>query len=142
MGYELSKVDVWVGEIDNHPGGLAGLLEDLNKADINLEFVITRHQPEKPGVDLVFLAPIKGTKQIGVAKATGLSKADSMCSIRLVGPDRAGLGSRMSAILGQAGVNIRGLSAASIGKRCVVYFSFVDQTTRTRALRALRKDFG
>jgi len=142
MGYELSKVDVWVGEIENHPGGLAGLLEDLNKGDINLEFVITRHQPEKPGVDLVFLAPIQGAKQIKIAKATGLTRAESMCSIRLLGPDRAGLGSNIARILEEAEINIRGLSAAAIGKRSVVYFSFGDKPTRTKALRAIRKFYG
>ncbi|MGH7774989.1 MAG: amino acid-binding protein, partial [Candidatus Binatia bacterium] len=63
MPYAVRKVDVWVAEIDDRPGGLAEKLEALVKAGANFEFVISRRAPEKPGKGVVFLTPIRGTAQ-------------------------------------------------------------------------------
>jgi len=142
MSYEISKVDVWAGSIEDRPGGLAEKLEALEEAGANLEFVIARRAPEEPGTGVVFLAPVRGAKQARAAKQAGLSKASSLCSVRLEGPDKPGLGARITRILAEAGINLRGLSAAALGRRCVVYFAFDSSNDAAKAVRILKKQLG
>ena len=49
MALQISKVDVWAGEIEDRPGGVGEKLEVLSEAGANLEFVISRRAPERPG---------------------------------------------------------------------------------------------
>ena len=49
MAIQVNKVDVWVGEIGDRPGGLGEKLDALSEVGANLEFVISRRAPEKPG---------------------------------------------------------------------------------------------
>lgn len=139
MPYEISHVDVWVGEMDNHPGGLAAKLEDLYAAGCNLEFIVCRRIPEKPGLGLIFVAPVKGRKQTQAARNTGLEKAETMYSVRLCGPDRKGLGARLANIASEAGVNLRGVTCAAMGRKCIVYYSFDSKDEANRTVRAFRK---
>jgi hypothetical protein len=140
MAYAINKVDVWSGEIPDQPGGLAGTLEGLQNAGVNLEFVVSRRAPEKPGTGVVFVTPIKGTKQKSAAGAAGLQTTDSLHSVRVEGPDRAGLGSKMTRALAEGGINLRGISAAAIGRRAITYFAFDSAEDANNALRILRKE--
>ncbi len=139
MAYEINKVDVWVGTIEERPGGLAEKLEVLSNAGTNLEFIISRRAPDKPGTGVVFAAPLRGAAQTRAAREAGLSKASSLCSLRLEGPDKPGLGAKIARVVGDAGINMRGLSAASLGRRCVVYLAFDSSADANRASRALKK---
>ena len=117
MAYEIKKVDVWAGEIADRPGGLAGTLEALQNAGANLAFLIARRAPDKPGTGVVFVTPIKGTKQKSAAQNAGLQTTDSLHSLRVEGPDRPGLGTKMTRALADGGINLRGVSAAALGRR-------------------------
>ena len=58
------------------------------------------------------------------------------------GDDEAGVGGRISTAIADAGINLRGVSAAVIGKKFVAYFGFdsaADATKATRALKALAR---
>lgn len=139
MPYTVSRVKVWAGEIEDRPGGLAEKLETLGKAGANLEFVISRRAPEKPGTGVVFLAPLRGTKQTRAAGDAGIQMTDSLHSVRVEGPDRPGLGAKMTRALADAGINLRGVSAASLGRRSVTYLAFDSEPDATKAIQILRK---
>jgi hypothetical protein len=139
MALKVTKVDVWAATIEDRPGGLASKLEALARAGANLEFVIARRAPDRPGTGVVFAAPIKGARQVKAAEAAGFSKAAGMHSVRAEGSDKPGLGARLTADLADAGVNLRGLSAASIGKKCVVYLALDSAETAARAMAILKK---
>ena len=139
MAVQITKADVWAGEIVDQPGGLAEKLEAIAKAGGNLEFVVARRQPDIPGTGVVFVAPLKGAAQVRVAKQIGLSKTDSLHSLRLEAPDRPGLGAKITRVVADAGVNLRGLSAAALGRRSVVYFAFDTQADAKKASQALKK---
>ena len=62
MAFEISKVDIWAGELPDRPRALMTSLTVLSKAGANLEFVIARR--DKRGKAVVFMAPLKGTAQI------------------------------------------------------------------------------
>ena len=54
-------------------------------------------------------------------------------------PDRAGLGARMTQDISEAGINMRGLSAAALGRRMVCYLAFDSDADAKKAGRALKK---
>ncbi len=139
MAYAINKVDVWAGEIADRPGGLAGTLEGLQGAGVNLEFLVARRAPDKPGTGVVFVTPIKGAKQKSAAGAAGLQTTDALHSVRVEGPDRPGLGSKMTRALAEAGINLRGISAAAMGRRAITYFAFDSAADANNAIRVLRK---
>jgi len=58
MSVKVTKTEVWVAEIDDQPGGLAQCLDTLASAGANLECVIGRRQPNKPGKGVIFVTPL------------------------------------------------------------------------------------
>jgi len=139
MAYRINKVDVWVAEIEDRPGGLAQKLARLTEAGANFEFLIARRAPEKPGTGVIFLTPSKGAVQKRAAAETGLSTTGSLHSVRVEGADRPGLGTKMTRALADAGINLRGISAAALGRRSVTYFAFDNASDAENAIRILRK---
>jgi len=137
---KTQRVDTWVASLEDKPGGLAAKLNTLASAGVNLEFVIARRAPDKPGTGVVFVTPIKGPKQTKAAAAAGFTKSANMHVVRLEGADRPGLGARITQALADAGLNLRGMSAAAIGKKFVCHVavdSEADAAKLTRLLRGL-----
>lgn len=137
MSTKIAKADVFVVDVVNRPGMLARVLEALHNAGANLEFVVARRVNDD--TSRVFLAPIKGAKQTRAAGDVGLRRAEGMHAIRVESPDRPGLGSRMTRAVAAAGLNIRGLSAASLGKRSVCYLAFATAEDAALAGKAIKK---
>jgi hypothetical protein len=139
MAYSVKKVDVWAGEIADRPGGLASTLAAMTKAGANIEFVVARRAPDKPGTGVVFMTPIKGAKQKTAAQQAGLGTSESLHSVRIEGPDKAGLGAKLTDALAAAGINLRGISAAALGRRAVSYLAFDSAADSDAAVRILKK---
>lgn len=139
MAYTVKKVNVWAGEIADRPGGLASTLAALQAAGSNIEFVVARRAADKPGTGVVFLTPISGAKQKTAAERAGLATSESLHSVRVEGPDRAGLGAKMADALAGEGINLRGISAAALGRRAVLYFAFDSAADADAAVRLLKK---
>ena len=139
MKLDITQVDVWAAAIKDKPGGLAQKLDALAKAGVNLEFLISRRTPEKPGGGVVFVTPIKGTKQVKAAKKAGFKKAQSLRSVRVAALDKPGLGVRLTQEIADAGINLRGLSGAAIGKRAVFHFAFDSAADANKAVRLLKQ---
>ncbi len=140
MPYTIKKVEVWAGDILNRPGMLARVLEALTNAGAQLEFMIARRLNEK--TSRVFLAPIKGVKQHRAASDVGLVRASGMHSLRIEGPDRAGLGARITRAVADQGINLRGASAASVGQKAVFYLAVDSEPNLKEAMRVVRKVLG
>jgi len=137
MAYTIDTVDVYAGSIEDRPGGLAEKLTALSEASANLEFVIARRTEKGQGV--MFCAPLKGAKQSRAAKKIGLTKSESLRSLRIVGPDKAGLGVKITAALANAGINVRGVSGAALGREAVLYFAFDNRKDADKARRIIKK---
>lgn len=121
MDLQIDRVDVWAAPIADTPGGLATLLAKLKEAGTNLEFIIARRSPDQPGKGVVFVTPLSGEKQVAAATALGFHATESVQSVRIEGPDAPGLGAALTAKLAATGLSLRGLSAATIGGRFVMY---------------------
>ena len=139
MALTVSKVDVWAADIRDRAGGLAGTLGPLAAAGANFEFIIARRRPEARGHGVVFVTPLKGAKQLRTAKAVGFKKTDTMHSVRVEGPDRPGLAAVLTNALAEAGINVRGFSAAAIGRKCVVHLALDTAADARKAMTRLRK---
>ena len=137
MSYTIRKVEVWAGDIMNRPEMLARLLEGLAQAGAQLEFLVARRVTEK--TTRVFVSPLKGKKQKQAAESVGLVPAAGMHSIRIEGPDRPGLGAEIARCVAAAGINIRGASAAAVGRKGTFYLAFKTLAEATAAAKAVRK---
>lgn len=138
MAVEVNRVDVWAAGIKDQPGALAEKLDALSAAGADLEFVIARrtHTGKEGGV--VFVSPLKGAKQLKAARDAGFKKADSMHSLRVEAPDKRGLGAQITRAMADLDINLRGVSAAAIGRRSVCYLAFDSTKDAQRASRKLR----
>ena len=137
MAYTIDRVNVFSGSVKDQPGGLAALLAPLSDAGANLEFVFARRDKAYKG--LVFLAPIKGAKQAAAAKKLGLKQSETVQALCITGPDKAGLGAKLTCTLAEAGISLRGLSATAIGKKCVIHLAFDSKADAAKAKQILAK---
>ena len=139
MKLELTKTDVWAVSLKDKPGALAEKLKALHEAGVNLEFVIGRKTPEKKGTGVVFVTPIKGAKQVKAAKAAGFAKSKSLHSIRVISNDVPGLGAKLAEALAEAKINLRGISAAALGKKAVTNLAFSSAADVAKGMSCLKK---
>jgi len=137
MAYEITKEDVWVGEIEDRAGAVAEKLEAVSRAGVDLEFLIARRAPEKPGTGVLFMAPLRGEASVRAALQAGLSQWTSASTLRVEGPDRPGLGALITWTVANEGISVRGVSGAKLGERSVFYLAFDSATDADKASEAL-----
>jgi len=138
MALQMRRMDVWVAGIEDRPGGLSGKLAPLAGAGAQLEFVLARRAPDKPGTAVVFLSPLKGAKQLKAAQRAGFHKSKSIHALRVEGADRPGAGAKITQALADKGINLRGLSAGVIGKRFVLHLALDSPADAAKAARVLK----
>jgi len=139
MKLNVRRTDTWASVIDDRPGGLADKLAVLAAAGASLELIVARRAPEQRGSGVVFVTPLKGAKQIKAAEAAGFQKTESLHSLRVEGVDKPGLGAKLTRSLAEAGINLRGLSAAALGKRYVSHLVLDSATDAAKAIAVLKK---
>jgi hypothetical protein len=138
MALRVTREEVWAGEMPDRAGSLARALEALAGAGTSLDCVIARRRPENPGTGVVFVSPVKGKAAQEAARDAGLKPAPQIATLRVEGPDRPGLGSRLTRAIADAGVNVRGVSAMVIGNRFVAYVGLDSAEDLARATRAIK----
>lgn len=138
MSLAVERVDVWAATIDDQPGGLAEKLAPLASAGADLEFVIARRAPEKPGTGVVFVTPLRGDAETAAGAKAGFAVADSLHSLRVEGDNKPGIGSGLAKKLAEAGINLRGLSAAVIGERFIMYLALDTADDAEKAMSLLQ----
>ena len=139
MALKIQRVDTWAASLEDTPGELAAKLNALADAGENLEFVIARRAPDKPGKGVVFVTPNKGAAGVRAAKAVGFMKTDSLHTVRLEGADKKGVGAKITQVLAANGLNLRGLSAAAISKKFVAHLALDTAADAAKAAGILRK---
>ena len=137
MAYKISIVDVWAGDIVNKPGMLARVLEGVSNAGAKLEFMIARKASDT--TSRVFISPIKGKKVKQAAADVGLVPTQNMHALCIEGTDRPALGADITRAVAAQGINLRGASAAAIGKRAVVYLAFDSAEDSEKAAKIAKK---
>ena len=135
---KVERVETWVAALEDRPGNLATKLDPLAKAGINLEFVLARRAPEKPGTGVVFVAPIKGAAASRAAQEAGFIKTETLFSVRVEGSDKPGRCAQLARVLAEKGLNLRGLSASNIGRKFVAYVALDNAADAAKAVRVLK----
>jgi hypothetical protein len=138
MALKAERVDTWAASIEDKPGGLAGKLNILAQAGVNLEFVIARRAPEKRGTAVVFVTPVKGAPQVRAARGAAFEKTESLHAVRVEGANKPGEGARITQALADNGLNVRGLAAAAIGSKFVAHIALDSSADAVKAMRVLR----
>ena len=141
MDATVERAEVWAASMKDEPGALADKLAALAKAGADLGFVIARRSPEKPGTSVVFVTPLRGEAETAAAAEAGFALASSLHSVRIEGDNKSGMGAQLTGILGDAGINLRGLSAAVIGSRFVVHLALDAAEDADKAMALLRDAF-
>ncbi len=139
MKLKVTRVDVWAATIEDRPGGLATKLKTLAKAKANLEFIVARRAPDRPGKGVVFVTPITGKNQVAAARRAGFKRTDGLHSVRIEGADKPGLGAKIADALAVAGINLRGVSGAALGKRFIAHLALDTSAAATKAIGVLKK---
>jgi len=139
MRLNVTRADVWAASIEDRPGALAVKLAALAEAGADLEFVLARGAPELSKTGAVLVTPIKGAAQVRAAKAAGFTRTTSLHSLRVEGADKPGTGAGMTQQLAAAGINLRGVSAAVIGRRFLAHFALDSAAAATKAMRILKR---
>ena len=138
MPLNVTQVDVWAGDIQDQPGGLARVLSAIAGAGGSVECVIARREQGRPGTGVVFVTPLTGARAQTAARDAGLSPAEDLATLRVEGSDAPGLGARITEALAAAGINLRGVSAAVVGRNFVAYIGLDNRGDAQSAMTALR----
>jgi hypothetical protein len=139
MNLMVERVDVWAASIKDEPGGLAKVLTALREVGADLEFIIARRAPEEPGTGVVFLAPLRGDEQVSTAAMLGFNVTNSVQSVRVEGDNQAGVAAQLTEKLAAAGINLRGLSAAVLGERFILYLGLDSAADAAKAVDILQQ---
>jgi hypothetical protein len=137
MGFKLDRVHVWSGEVEDRPGGAANKLLALAEAGANLEFILTRRKPDKPGKGVLYVAPVTGPSQVRAAKAAGLAETHEPIVLRVEGDNEAGLAHRLTQQWAMAGISMEGLTMAVLGGKFVGFAAFDSIGDANRAAQIL-----
>ena len=139
MNLMIERVDVWAASIKEEPGSLAKVLSELRQVGADLEFIIARRAPEKPGTGVVFLTPLRGDAEISAASMMGFNVTTSVQAVRVEGDNEPGIAALVTEKLAAAGINLRGLSAAVMGTRFIMYIGLDSATDAAKVFNTLQQ---
>jgi hypothetical protein len=139
MGLFVEEVEVWAAPLPDRPGALAVALKALRDAEADLQCIIARRAPDQPGKAVVFVTPLQGDREIAAAAQVGFTATHKVHSVRVMGRDRPGIAVDITQALADAGVNLRGFSAAVIGTQFVAYLALDSREDTDRVVKVLTK---
>lgn len=140
MDLIVEAVEVWAASIKDKVGGLARLLAGLRDAGADLDFILARRTPEKPGLGVVFVTPLRGDREVEAAAQLGFNVSNSVRSVRIEGDNRPGVTAEITEKLAAAGISLRGLSASVSGARFVIFIGLDSAEDAKKALDILQQE--
>ena len=140
MNLNVEHEEVWAASMEDRPGTLANKLAALAEVGADLDFVIARRAPDKPGTGVVFVTPLRGDREIEAAGDLGFSATNRMHSVRVEGKNEPGIAAKVTQKVGQAGLNLRGFSGAVIGTQFVLHLAFDRAEDAQKAIALLRQE--
>lgn len=139
MELTVEQEEVWAASLEDKPGTLANKLTALAEAGADLDFIIARRTPDKPGGGVVFLTPLRGDAETEAASELGFTATNRLHSVRVAGRNGPGVVARLARKVGEAGISLRGLSAAAIGTQFVLHLAFDKEEDAQKAIALLKK---
>ena len=137
----IERVDVWSASVADKTGGLSWLLKGMDEAGDDFPLILARRPPENPGSGVVFVTPIRGDREVKAASTLGFSLTRSVDAVCYEADNKPGATAKLTGLMADAGINIRGLSVAVIGMRFVAYIGF-DSTKDAETAVSILQDAG
>lgn len=139
MNLIVEQEDVWAASVEDRPGALADKLSVLAEVGADLDFIIARRAPDKPGTGVVFVTPLRGDREIEAASELGFTATNRMHSVRVEGRNEPGVAAKLTQKVAQAGINLRGFSGAVIGTQFVMHLAFNTAQDAQKLIALLRQ---
>lgn len=139
MNLIVEREDVWVASMEDKPGALANRLAALADAGADLDFIIARRAPDKPGTGLLFVTPLRGDAEVSAAAEMGFRITSRLHSVRVDGENQKGIAAKITEKVGAAGINLRGFSGAVIGTRFVMHLSVDTKEAADKMIKILQR---
>jgi len=139
MKLDVARVDVYSANLQDKPGALAKKLAVLSDAGADLEFLLAHPREKRRGKSVAYVGPLKGAAQNKAARKARFTKANRLSVLRVEGPDKPGIGARVTKAVGDAGINVREISTVTTGKKFVVHIVLDSAADATQAARILRR---
>jgi len=99
---------------------------------------IKRRSPERPGMGVVFVTPLRGDAELKAASEIGFSAINRLHSVRVEGENQAGIAGTITDKLAGRGINLRGFSGAVVGRRFVLPLAFDTLELQEKAIEAIK----
>jgi hypothetical protein len=131
--------EVWVASMEDKPGALGNKLSALAEVGADLDFIIARRAPDKPGTGVLFVTPLRGDREIEGATELGFTASNRLHSVRVEGQNEPGIAGKVTQQIGRAGINLRGFSGAVIGAQFVLHLAFDTAEDSRKAIALLRE---
>jgi hypothetical protein len=141
MPVTVKKVVLWRRELENKPSILAGVLEPLAGAQVDLEVVMGYRYPGSKDKAAVEVFPVAGKRAGSAARSAGF-EASSIAALLVQGDNKLGLGHTIAKALGEAGINIDFLVALVLGRRYSAVIGFENDADAARASNLIKKATG
>jgi hypothetical protein len=138
MEVTVRNVTIWRKEVVNQPGELAGTLDPLVAAGVNLKVLMGYRLPGEEGKAAIELYPVAGKKATKAATAVGLA-ASSIPALHVEGDDKPGLMRSIAAALAGAGINICFLVAQVVGRKYTAIWGFESVQEARKAAALIKK---
>lgn len=87
----------------------------------------------------MFLAPLRGDEEVSAAGMLGFNATSSVHSVRVEGDNEPGVASEVTEKLAAAGVNLRGLTAAVMGTRFIMYIGLDSAADAAKVIDLLQQ---
>jgi len=139
MDQIVERVNVWSASLNDKPGGLSTKLKGLDEAGVDLDFIIARRAPENPGSGIVFVSPLRGDREVRAASMLGFAISGSIAAVRVEGENEPGAAARLTDLIADAEINMRGFSGAVVGNRYIAYIGFDSPGDANRAANVIQE---
>jgi hypothetical protein len=138
MAVTVKRITLWRGEVEDHPGALAGVLAAQVAAGASLKVVMGYRLPAAGRRAVLELFPIEHAKARAAARGSGLH-ASAAPTLLITGRDRPGLAHALTRSLADARINLSFAVAQVVGARYSAVLGFESEADATRAVTVLRK---
>jgi hypothetical protein len=138
MAVTVQNVTIWRKELKNQPGELAGTLDPLVKAGINLQVLMGYRLPGQEEKAAIELYPISGRKAMKAARDGGLV-ASSIPALHVSGDDKPGLMQTTATALAAAGINVSFVVAQVVGRKYTAIWGFESAEMAKKAASIIKR---
>lgn len=138
MAVTIKEITLWRREIDNQPGALAGVLEQLARAGMDVTVLMAYRYPGNESRGAVEVYPIVGKKATAAAQTAVLAPSN-ISALLVQGDNRSGLGYTTTQAIADGGINLAFLVAQVIGKKYSAVFGFDSDDDRRKAIGLIKK---